>query len=315
MVFSPHSMHIPDGFISVFIAILFWVISILVVTFALRSATHERDDHKLPIMGVLAATIFAGQMLNFAIAGGTSGHFLGATLAMILVGPWEAILVMTCVVVVQALLFQDGGLLAMGANIFNMAVIGVTISHLFLSIFNKISGERRWGLFTGAFVGAWSAIFLASLSAAFQLALSGTSPANISIPAMAGIHALIGIGEALITVGAVVFILAARPDLLFPRKGPIPANPGLLVSGTVLALFLVILSPLASIHPDGLEWVAEHQGFINLAHQPAFHLFPHYLVPGITNTALATIVSGLVGIFVITGLSLILYYLHHKNNK
>ncbi len=141
-------------------------------------------------MGVLAAAIFAGQMLNFAVAGGTSGHLMGAAIAAILLGPWAAILVLTTVVGVQALIFQDGGLLVLGANIFNMAVIGVSVAYMAYQTVQKLSGGRKWGIFVGGFLAAWLSIVIASLAAALELAVSGTSPANLAVPAMAGIHAI-----------------------------------------------------------------------------------------------------------------------------
>ncbi len=253
MWFSPKTMHIPDGFLSVLVSIFFWIISVLIVYIAIRQVSKEQDDRKLPIMGVLAAAIFAGQMLNFAIAGGTSGHLLGATLATIIVGPWAAILVMTCVVAVQAIIFQDGGLLAMGANIFNMAIIGVMVSFLLYSTFTKISRGKRWGIFIGASMAAWSTILIASLSAAMQLAISGTSPANIAIPAMAGIHAFIGIGETLITLGAVAFLIVTRPDLLTFNSKTIHGRTGLWVGG--LALAVLLASPVTYGHPHiRMDW-------------------------------------------------------------
>ena len=139
-------------------------------------------------MGVLAAAIFAGQMLNFAVAGGTSGHLMGAALATILMGPWAAILIMTSVVSIQALIFQDGGLLVLGANIFNMAVVGVAVSYMVYQTILKITGNTRKGVLIGGFSAAWLSIILAALSVALQLAVSGTSPARLAIPAMAGVQ-------------------------------------------------------------------------------------------------------------------------------
>src|SRR4030042_1013914 len=121
---APQPMHIPDGFLSPAVSILLWGISALVIAYALRRVNRDLGERQVPMMGVLAAAIFAGQMLNFTVAGGTSGHLMGAALATILLGPWAAILVMTTVVGVQALIFQDGGLLALGANIFNMGLVG-----------------------------------------------------------------------------------------------------------------------------------------------------------------------------------------------
>ena len=117
MLYSPQPMHIPDGFLSVLVSTILWILSIIAIGYALRRVGQDLGERQVPLMGVLAAAIFAGQMLNFTVAGGTSGHLLGATLATILLGPWAAIIVMTTVVGIQALIFQDGGLLAMGGNI------------------------------------------------------------------------------------------------------------------------------------------------------------------------------------------------------
>jgi cobalt/nickel transport system permease protein len=216
-------------------------------------------------MGVLAACIIAGQMLNFTVTGGTSGHLMGAALATILLGPWAALLVMTCVVGVQALVFQDGGLLALGANIINMGVVGVTVSYFasqaLRRLFQKVAPDARWTLPVNGFVTGWLSILVASLACALQLALSGTSPANVAIPAMAGIHALIGVGEGLITAGALVFLVAARRDLVQRRTRRPSSREKPCGRGLIIAALLAIASPLAVGAPDGLEWVAEQKGF------------------------------------------------------
>jgi cobalt/nickel transport system permease protein len=260
------------------------------------------------MMSVLAAAIFAGQMLNFSVAGGTSGHLMGAALATILLGPWAAVLVLTCVVGVQALLFQDGGLLVMGANIFNMAVIGVSVSHTAYRLVRRLAGGRPWGLFAGGFSAAWLSIVLASLGVAFQLALSGTSPANLAIPAMAGVHALIGIGEGLITAGALAFVYSARRDLIQASERQPAGGAALWASGLGIALLLAVASPLASAHPDGLEWVAEQQGFLAAAQKPLYSLLPDYVFPGISNEALATIAAGVLGTLIVFGAALAVGY-------
>lgn len=300
---APQPMHIPDGFLSVVVSIVFWLLSAAVIAAALRFASRELGERDIPLMGVLAAAIFAGQMLNFAVTGGTSGHLLGAALATILLGPWPAILVMTSVVSVQALLFQDGGLLALGANIFNMAIIGVAVSYAVYRLVRRLVHRRAWGLGLAGFLAAWSSIFIASLAAGLQLALSGTSPANISVPAMASIHALIGIGEGLITAGALAFIFAARKDLLDVDRRQTADNRGILVGGLLIALLLAVLSPLASSHPDGLEWVAEQKGFLDSAQGAVFNLIPDYALPGISNAALATILAGVIGVIVVFGIA------------
>jgi len=125
MLNSPAQLHIPDGFLSTSVSIVLWVLTVLAIAVSLRRVGADLGERQVPLMGVLAACIFAGQMLNFPVAGGTSGHLVGAALAAILLGPWAGILVLTCVVGIQALIFQDGGLLAMGSNIFNMGVVSV----------------------------------------------------------------------------------------------------------------------------------------------------------------------------------------------
>lgn len=300
---SPVPMHIPDGFLSVIVSIFFWVVSVAVLFVALRKTNRTLRDKDIPLMGVLAAAIFAGQMLNFSVTGGTSGHLLGAALATILLGPWTAMLTMTVVVSVQALIFQDGGLLALGTNLFNMAIIGVAVSYTIYRLLMNLGAKQKAAPLAG-FAAAWTSIFIASLSCALQLALSGTSPAQIAVPAMAGIHALIGIGEGLITAGALVFIGKVRPDLLGDEKAAAASSRGVFVGGMLLAAILAVLSPLASSHPDGLEWVAEQQHFLAAARAPIFNLIPDYLLPGVQSESLATILAGLVGIIIVLGLSI-----------
>jgi len=289
-------MHIPDGFLSVIVSLVLWGISVIVIGFALKRVNTDLEERQIPLMGILAAAVFAGQMLNFSVTGGTSGHLLGAAIATILLGPWPAMLVMTCVVGVQAIVFQDGGLLALGANLFNMAIVGVTVAYFVQRLIQKLAGNRPWVTVVSGFASGWLSIFIASLACGLQLALSGTSPANIAIPAMAGIHALIGIGEGLITAGALAFVTSARSDLLTPEETPTPASRSLWVGGLALAVLLAVISPIASAHPDGLEWVAEQQGFLGRAQAPLYDLMPDYLLPGISNEALATVLAGIAGV-------------------
>ena len=312
MLFRPAPMHIPDGFLSTFVSIVFWVISVLVLAYALRRTGRDLGERQVPLMGVLAAAIFAGQMLNFSVTGGTSGHLLGAAIATILLGPWPAVIVMTTVVSIQALIFQDGGLLALGANLFNMAIVGVAVSYFVYTSLRRLALQKTWSAFVGGFVAAWSSIFIASLSAALQLAISGTSPANIAVPAMAGIHALIGVGEGLITVGALTFLFATRRDLLAGNQAGTRGGVGVWVFGLGIALFLAVLSPLASANPDGLEWVAEQRGFLEAARGPLFSLIPDYVLPGVSNEALATILAGIVGTLIVFGVALGVAYLRRS---
>ncbi len=320
MFYSPQPMHIPDGFLSTLVSISLWVVSAGAIAYALQRVGKDLGERQVPLMGVLAATIFAGQMLNFSVTGGTSGHLLGAAIATILLGPWPAVIILTCVVSIQALVFQDGGLLALGANIFNMAVVGVAVSYFVYTSLRKLIGDKSWAIFVSGATAAWLSIVIASLAAALELALSGTSPANIAVPAMGGIHMLIGIGEALITVGALAFLYSARRDLLAQSpqgEGGSAASTGGAVVWTFglgIALFLAILSPLASSHPDGLEWVAEQKGFLDTARGPLFNLIPDYVFPGIPNEALATILAGIIGALMVFGVAFGIAYLR-KNRK
>jgi cobalt/nickel transport system permease protein len=315
MLFSPVLMHIPDGFLSVGVSLVLWAVAIVVVGFALKRVNADVGERQVPLMGVLAACIFAGQMLNFSVTGGTSGHLVGAAIATILLGPWAAILVMTCVVGVQALIFQDGGLLALGANIVNMGVIGVSVSYFVQRTMQKFLGNKPWSLFAGGFLSGWLSVFIASLACALELALSGASPANIAIPAMAGIHALIGIGEGLITAGALVFLKATRRDLLEAPHAQFTGGKAVWIVGLVIAVALAILSPLASAHPDGLEWVAEESGFLGLARGPLYEIIPDYVVPGISNEKLATILAGVVGALIVFAAAAGVAYARAKRSR
>lgn len=308
-------MHIPDGFLSILVSIVFWIISVTVIAISLRKTNQTLDERQVPLMGVLAAAIFAGQMLNFSVTGGTSGHLLGAALAMILLGPWPAILVMSSVVSVQAILFQDGGILALGANIFNMVIIGVFVSYAVYSLLTKLIKKQPLGIFLACFSSAWSSIFIASLSCALQLAISGTSPANIAVPAMGAVHALIGIGEGLITMGALAIIYAARKDLLQIGEVKIGSSKGIVIGGILIALALAVLSPLASSHPDGLEWVAAQHGFLDTAKEALFNIIPDYTMPGITNSALATIIAGILGVIIVFTVAYSIAHAEKRDSK
>ena len=314
MLYSLQPMHIPDGFLSTLVSVILWVVSAGVVAYALRRVGKDLGERQVPLMGVLAAAIFAGQMLNFSVAGGTSGHLLGAALATVLLGPWAAIVIMTSVVSIQALIFQDGGLLALGANLFNMAVIGVTVSYFVYTSIRKLTRSKSWGVFVGGAAAAWFSIVIASLACALELALSGTPPANISVPSMGGIHMIIGIGEGLITVGALAFLYAARRDLFHIGEAAPKGGKAIWIGGLAIAALLAVLSPLASAHPDGLEWVAEQKGFLEAARAPLYQIIPDYTFPGISNSALATIMAGIVGVLLVFGVALGVAYMR-RNKK
>ncbi|NPV09550.1 MAG: energy-coupling factor ABC transporter permease [Anaerolineae bacterium] len=207
-------MHIPDGFLSTPVAVGSWAVSTGAVGYAARRAARELGDRQVPLMGVSGAFIFAAQMLNFPVAGGTSGHLLGGALAAILLGPWQAALALTAVLGVQALLFQDGGLLVLGANVLNMAVVGVLTAWLTYRAGLALLGSGRTASLVSTFVAAWLSVVVASLLAAVELALSGAYAAGAVLTAMGGVHLLIGLGEGLITTAVIAFVTATRPGLL-----------------------------------------------------------------------------------------------------
>jgi cobalt/nickel transport system permease protein len=219
-------MHIPDGFLSNEVAAACAVPAAAAVAYGLRRANVDLDDRRVPLLGVTAAFVFAAQMLNFPVAGGTSGHFLGAAFAAVLLGPWLACLVLAVVLAVQAFVFADGGITALGANVFNMGVIGgVLVGGLMLAA-RRALPQTRGALLGVTAAGAWLAVVAGAMACSIELAISDTVPLGTVLPAMLGVHALIGIGEAVITVAAVSAVLATRPDLIgarIPSLRPVPA--------------------------------------------------------------------------------------------
>jgi len=207
-------MHIPDGFLSAPVAGACFAVSATVVALAVRRANRTLGERSVPLMGVMAAFIFAAQMMNFPVAGGTSGHPVGGALAAIFLGPSAAVIVMTSVIGVQALVFQDGGLAALGANVLNMAVAGPLLGYAVYAAASYIARNRVWLRQAGAFVAAWLTVMAGAALASFELAVSGTSPLNVVLPAMLGVHAFIGIGEGVVTVAALALVTAARRDLI-----------------------------------------------------------------------------------------------------
>lgn len=210
------AMHLPDGFLSAPVSLVTWLLAIALIVSSLNRTQAELKDRTVPLMGVCAAFIFAAQMINFPIPGGTSGHLLGGTLAGILLGPWAGSLVMTVVFIVQALLFQDGGLTVLGANIFNMGLIGTFGGYYLYKALRMLFGFNRWrGMAIATGVTAWASVVIGSLACAIQLAWSGTVPWAVALPAMLSWHLVIGVGEALITLVTVSYIWRVRPDLLY----------------------------------------------------------------------------------------------------
>jgi cobalt/nickel transport system permease protein len=312
-------LHIPDGFLSPQVSLVLWVATAVLIGIAVRktSRTDVRLAASQPIlMGVLGAFIFAAQMFNFPVATGTSGHLLGGVLAGYLLGPWAGTIVMATVIGIQALLFQDGGLLVLGANIFNMGVIG-TLGGSFVArgIGTALGGSRSASIL-GAGAAAWLAVVAAAGFTTLQLGLSGTTNIAVGLPAMLGVHALIGIGEALITVAALTFIARTAPDILAGVSAPSKATPvRRLATGVAIAGVVATLASLfASADPDGLEAVAEQLGFLDAGLSAPFELFPDYTIPGLDGTA-STVVAGLLGMIVVIGVLMALGRLARSRTK
>lgn len=298
MHYAPSQLHIPDGFLNFFVSLVCWGITILVLAVAISRTNKSLGERQIPLMGIMAAFIFAAQMINFPVAGGTSGHLLGGTLAAIMLGPWAAMLVMTAVIAVQGLLFQDGGLLVMGANILNMGILTVAIGY---GLYRGTFGASRSVKLAVAGFAAWLSVMAGAFATAMELWLSGTSNLQTVTLAMLGVHAVIGLGEALITVAALAFIFQTRPDLLDEKSTGAQGGRGWVVAGFLIALAVILLSPMASVNPDGLNRVAMDLGFIHAA-QSGAGPFAGYTVPFLANSSLAKIAAGVLGLLVVLAL-------------
>lgn len=211
-------MHIPDGFVDLKTAVATGVLSAGGLAGAIYGVKKYFKARVIALMGVMSALIFALQMINFTIPGGTSGHLLGGALAAIILGPHAGAIVISVVLIVQALVFMDGGIAALGSNIFNMAIIGVYGSFLIYWLLCKIS-RSRWMFLFAVGIASWFSVVAASFFAALELGISGTYAIAITMKAMLGVHAVIGLGEAAITIAVITFISRVRPELILTRDG------------------------------------------------------------------------------------------------
>lgn len=311
MLASPTPLHIPDGFLSIVVSLLSWAISIAVLSVAVKR-TESVDEKQIPLMGIMAAFIFAAQMINFPVAGGTSGHLLGGALAAIVLGPWAGMLVMTAVIGVQGLLLQDGGLLVMGANLLNMGLLTAAIG---FGLYRSTQGRQRKLKLAVAGFAAWLSVMAGALATSLQLWLSGTVRLDIVLPAMLGIHALIGIGETLITVGALAFIFRTRPDLLEQTEGPARGGRGWILVGALISLVVLILSPLASTNPDGLVRVATDLGFLSQGTEAPFKILSNYTFPLLGDSSLSTIIAGMIGAMIVAVITLFAFQRRNAKSK
>jgi cobalt/nickel transport system permease protein len=295
-------MHVPDGFLNAPTSIATGAIAAAGVGLALRKARDELDERAAPLAGLTAAFVFAGQMIMFPVGVGTSGHLMGGALAAVLVGPWTAILVMSVVLLIQSLLFADGGLTAIGTNITLLGLTAVAVGWLVARAMLAVLPKRPASVIPAAAAGALLSVPAAAVVFVVLFAIGGEAslPFGTLLGTMLGWHVLIGIGEGVITALTVAAVVAVRPDLVYaarglqaplqlrradgtlvevpsvaePRRAPVGTR-GLLVGGGVVALLLAgVVSFFVSEHPDGLEHVAETTGFADAERDHAFGGLP-----------------------------------------
>jgi len=305
-------MHIPDGFLEPKVWVSLTAVSAAAVAYASKKVSKNLDEKKVPLMGVIAAFVFAAQMVNFPVGGGTSGHLMGGVLIATIMGPFAALLMISTVLIIQALLFQDGGITALGANIFNMGIVGAGLGYLTFKGLNRVTGNLNFALFTAS----WLSVVTAAGIAAAELSISGVIPISVSLPAMTGVHAIIGIGEGAITIAALGLISGVSKDVFYGvqtvevRK--VQRRPMLWILLAVSMLVAVFIAPFASEFPDGLEKVAESLGFLKRGTSKVTSPLPDYQILGLRG-GISTSMAGVVGVLVTFGLAyMIVKVLHRK---
>lgn len=300
-------MHAPDGFLTAPMAIATGVISAGAIAASIRASRPELDDDRIPLAGVTAAFVFAAQMVNFPVAAGTTGHLVGGALAAVLLGPSLGILVVAVVVIIQALAFADGGLTALGYNLLNMSVVPAVGGWAVFRGARRLVPANRTGVTAAAGVAAFASVVLSAMAFSIQW-LFGASvavPFDRVFAAMVGVHALIGVGEAFITVGVVAAVLAVRPDLVRGADGidlgsatPRLPRAGLVFAGLAVALLVAVgVSQFAVDEPDGLERVAEDLAFADQGGDHPFDraIFSDYATAGVSNDAVSLAIAGIAG--------------------
>ena len=298
-------MHVQDGFLSPEVCAATSAVAAVAVGYSIYKLRDGISDRVVPLTGMTAAMIFAGQMVNFPIGLPVSGHLIGGVLAGMLLGPWAGCLAVTMVLVVQRFLFSDGGLFALGANVLHMAVIGSIGGYAIVSIVRRFFKKPNVGAIVGSVVAAWVTVVAASALLCLEFRLSYPAGAydfrNI-FALMVSIHSLIGVGEALITAAVVSYVLAQRPDLILSQTDwsgqPVMAGIGrVTAAGVVFALCIgAFLAPFKSNLEDGLEYVSKVHGFSELPH--AWSLFGDYeAIPILSNQwqGLSVSVAGILG--------------------
>ena len=308
-------MHVPDGFLDVTTSIATGVMAVGFVSLASYRARDELAVHGPALPGLAAAFIFAGQMVNFPVGVGTSGHLMGAALAAALVGPWTAVLVMTVVFIVQALVFADGGITALGTNVLLMAVIAVFAASIIQRLVLSVLPRRTPSTIPAAAIGAFFSVPIAAFAFTGLYLVGGAVPlpAGPLVVTMVGWHLAIGVGEAIITAVVLGAIIATRPDVVHIARpflvshspdSPESASPRSprstrsIVSVGVAASLIIGggVSLLASANPDGLEYAAESLGFLDSATESTATLSPFANYSFFGDAALGSSLAGLVGV-------------------
>lgn len=327
-------MHVPDGFLDAPTSIGTGAVAAGVVGIALQRSTGEIRAAGPALPGLTAAFVFAVQMVNFPVGAGTSGHLMGGTLAAALVGPWTGVLVMSIVLLVQGLLFADGGLSALGTNITLMGIITVAVGYALIRGLLVALPRRPSSVVPAAAVGAFLSVPIAALAFTGLYVIGGAVdiPTGKLATAMIGWHTLIGIGEAVITAAVLSAVVATRPDLVYavrryrgallvvdadgerstvPADAPaaVRASSGLI--GIAVAVSLIVagaVSLLASAHPDGLEFVGGKLGFADAAKDSAVADSPlaDYAVHGIGNADVAGALAGVIGVAITIAVGVLL---------
>ena len=298
-------MHVPDGFINAPVSIGTGVISFATLWAYVRSAKSLVADKLIALTGMMSALIFVLQMINFPIAAGTSGHLLGGALAVIVLGPNLGIICISIVVVIQSLLFADGGLSALGINVLNMAIITSLVGWLTISSWKKLFGEANISIISGSIVAGILSVVFSSIAFVFEYALGGTVsvPLGSVLIAMVSSHLLIGLGEGVITALIVSLLLRVRSDLIYIKTNNDKKNSKSSFYGLFifLLLCLTLITPYASSSPDGLESVAGDFGFSE--DSGIVLLLEDYGISGVNNDFLSTALSAVLGVVVVIGVS------------
>ena len=298
-------MHVPDGFINAQVSIGSGIVSFATLWAYVKNAENLVADKLIALTGMMSALIFVLQMINFPIAAGTSGHLLGGALAVVVLGPHLGIICISIVVVIQSLLFADGGLSALGINVFNMAIVTSLVGWLVITSWKKLFGEANISIISGSIIAGLLSVIFSSIAFVFEYALGGTVAVPLSsvLLAMLSTHLLIGLGEGIITALIVSLLLRVRSDLVYVKTNEHISNNTSSIYGLFILLLLcfTLITPYASSSPDGLESVAENFGFLETDGLVLF--LNDYGISGLNNNFLSTIISAVLGIVVVVGIS------------